>query len=85
MDGVGVVFVGCLRFVEATVGVGVVIRDLGGIDEAIGVLLDLRGSRARATSLVRQWILIRILTRIGVQLLRGTSHSCGKVAEWLTV
>ncbi len=79
--GVGVVFVGCLCFVEAAIGVGVFVGDLGGIDEAIGVLLDLRGSRARAASLVRQGILIRILTRIGVQLLRGTSHSCGKVTE----
>ncbi len=81
VSGVGVALIADHLLVEAAVRVGVFVGDLGGIDEAIGVLLRLCGSRARAASLVRQWILIRILTRIGVQLLRGTSHSCGKVTE----
>ena len=67
VSGIGVVLVRCLRLVEAPIGVGVVIRDLSGIDEPIGVLLDLCRSRARAASLVGQGILVRVLARISVQ------------------
>ena len=48
VGGVDVVRIRELRFVEPAIGVGVVVGDLGGIDEAIGVLADLCGSRARA-------------------------------------
>lgn len=67
MSGIGVVLVRCLRFVEAPIGVGVVIRDLSGIDEPIGILLNLCGSRARSASLVGQWVFVRVLARIGVE------------------
>lgn len=67
MSGIGVVLVGCLRFVEAPIGVGVVIRDLSGIDEPIGILLNLCGSRARSASLVGQGIFVGVLARIGIQ------------------
>ena len=66
MHGVGDVRVGQERFVEAAVGVGVVVHDLERVDDAVFVLLDFLGSGAASPALVRQGVFVGVLGGIRV-------------------
>ena len=79
MSGVGVAVVADLVLVQAPVYVGVVVGDLEGGDNAVGVLLDLVGCGTGAALLDCQRILVRVLARVRIDHRAGCDAAVTRV------
>ena len=79
VGGVGVSAVADHVLVQPQVGVGVVVGDLEGGDNAVGVLLDLVGCGFWTRALVRERVFVRVLAWVGVDHGTGCDAAVARV------